>query len=209
MNNRRATTGVHGVGGTVVGDATGRGKGGDLVEYGVQQDWRRREQPLRREPGQAVAVLVAALFVMAAVLDVGPGLLDNVVQFGFGVAGVLMSRSPRGARAFLIAGGVVYLLLWQFGTVIDPSLVPFHTGNVGVHLLLVASMIGLAVLSGSRVPVPEAVVPETAFRDASTGYVRRRRVSSRPPGRDDRNPAPRTSAYRRLRTLTHRSRVRL
>jgi hypothetical protein len=179
-----------------------------LVAYGVEQDWHHRERTLRREPGQAVAVLVAGLFVMAAVLDVGPGLLDNVVQLGFGVAGVAMSRSPRGARAFLIAGGVAYLLLWQFGTVIDPSLVPFHSGNMAVHLLLVASMIGLAVLSGSRAQSPVVTVPEAAARGASAAYVRRRRASSRPPGRDDRS-TPRASAYRRLRTLAYRSRARL
>lgn len=154
-----------------------------------------------REPGQVVAVVVAALFVVAAVLDLGPGLLDNVVQLGFGVAGVIMSRAPRGARAFLIAGGVAYFLLWQFGTVIDPSLVPFHTGNVGVHLALVASMIGLAVLSGGgRAPAPALVVPAAAFQEAPARLVRRRQAPNRPPGRVDASTAPRTAAryWRRI-----------
>jgi hypothetical protein len=171
-----------------------------LTEYGVEQDRQRR-----REPAQAVAVVVAALFVAAAVLDVGPGLLDNVVQFGFGIVGLTMSRAPHGARAFLIAGGVVYFLLWQFGTVIDPSLVPFHTGNVVVHLSLVASMIGLAVLSGGRAPMPPTVAPEVACHDVPARFGRRRQAPSRPAGRDDRNCTPRTPAgYRRLRILATR-----
>ncbi len=59
----------------------------------MEQDRQRR-----REPAQAVAVVVAALFVAAAVLDVGPGLLDNVVQLGFGIVGLALSRAARGAR---------------------------------------------------------------------------------------------------------------
>jgi len=165
-----------------------------------------RDGARRREPAQAVAVVVAALFVAAGVLDMAPGLLDNVVQLGFGIVGLAMSRAPRGARAFLIAGGVAYFLLWQFGTVIDPSLVPFHTGNLVVHLSLVASMIGLAVLSGGRTSAPVVVVEEAAFHDVPARFGRRRQAPNRPPGRDAHNCTPRMAAtgYRRLRFLASR-----
>jgi hypothetical protein len=173
-----------------------------LTEYGVERDRQRG-----REPAQVVAVVVAALFVVAAVLDTAPGLLDNVVQVGFGVVGMTMSRAPRGARAYLIAGGVAYFLLWQFGAVIDPALVLFDTDNVVVHLSLVASMIGLAVLSGGR-PVAVAttdVVPAAAFHDVPARFGRRRQAPNRPPGRDDHNCTPRSAAgYRRLRVLASR-----
>jgi hypothetical protein len=199
MNNRRVATRVLNVDGMVVEGPPDEGGCGDLAEYGVERD---RQQ---REPAQAVAVVVAALFVAAAVLDLAPGLLDNAVQLGFGVTGAVMSRAPRGARAFLIAGGVVYFLLWQFGTVIDPSLVPFHLGNVGVHLSLVASMIGLAVLSGGRSAAPVAMVPEAVFHEVPTRFGRRRQAPNRPPGRDDHNRTPRMAAgYRRLRFLASR-----
>jgi hypothetical protein len=194
MNNRRVTTRVCAVEDTVGGVAVGRhrrGKVRGLTEHVVGQG---AVVGGRREPGQVVAVVVAALFVVAAVLDTGPGLLDNLVQLNFGAVGFVMSRRARGARAFLIAGGVAYFLLWQFGTVIDPSLVPFHTGNVVVHLSLVASMIGLAVLSGGRTAEPLVTVPETGHRDATAGYVRRRQAPNRPRGRDDRNSAPRTTS---------------
>ena len=191
MNNRRVATRVHGVGGKVVEGPRDEGGYGDLTEYGVG----------RREPAQVVAVVVAALFVVAAVLDFGPGLLDNAVLLAFGVVGLTMSGGPRGARTFLIAGGVAYFLLWQFGTVIDPTLVPFHTANVVVHLSLVASMIGLAVLSGGRAAEPVvAAAAEPAFHDVPARAVRRRQAPNRPPGRADRHAAPRLP-YRQLRVL--------
>jgi uncharacterized protein DUF4383 len=167
----------------------------------------------RREPGQVVAVVVAAVFVVASVLDLGSGVLDNLVHLGFGLTGLAMSRAPHGARAFLIFGGVAYVILWQYGTVIDPSLVPFHTSNMVVHLSLVASMIGLAVLSGSRRPAPVASDPEDVYEveiadvpDAPAGVVRVRPSRNRPPGRDDRRTASRLAGAGRPRiALTGRA----
>lgn len=149
----------------------------------------------RREPGQVVTLVVAALFVMAAVLDAGHGTLDNLVHLSFGLLGFALSRDPRSAQGFLIGGGVVYVLFWQFGTVLDSSLVPFHTTNPGIHVALVASMIGLAVL-GRR---------ETAPADEYTWdeypYVgdlaRPRPTRNRPPGRDDRRSSRMAGAPRR------------
>jgi hypothetical protein len=135
-------------------------------------------------------LVVSGLFVLAAVLDVGPGTLDNLVHVGFGLVGFAFSRSPRAARAFLIGGGVVYFLLWQFGTVIDPALVPFHSANVGVHLSLVASMIGLAVLSNTdRETAPEEAPRFEYVRDTMADFARPRPPRTRPPGRDDRRIA--------------------
>jgi hypothetical protein len=131
-------------------------------------------------------MLVAGLFVLAGVFDVGPGVLDNLVQLGFGVAGLAASHRPRGAHAYLIGGGVAYVLLWQFGTVVDPGIVPLHTDNVVVHVSLVVSMIGLAMLSSGRTPVQAAQLVQVEPHVAPARYVRSRVVPSRPPGRGDR-----------------------
>ena len=157
----------------------------------------REFERTRQEPGQVATFVVAGLFVLAAVLDAGAGVLDNVVHLAFGLAGFALSRDGRGAQVFLIGGGVAYFLLWQFGAVVDPTLVPFHTANVGVHLSIVASMIGIAVLSGGAPDqVPVRTTPDTAhFRD-DVDYGRRP-VRSRPPTRDDQR-TPRVPAAGRV-----------
>ncbi len=157
----------------------------------------RDYQRTRQEPGQVATFVVAGLFVLAAVLDAGVGVLDNVVHLAFGLSGFALSRDRRGAQVFLIGGGVVYFLLWQFGAVVDPTLVPFHTANVGVHLSIVASMIGIAVLSGGAPDeAPVRVAQETTYHRDDVDYVRRP-VRSRPPTRDDQR-TPRVAAVGRV-----------
>ncbi|HEX6352780.1 DUF4383 domain-containing protein [Actinophytocola sp.] len=149
---------------------------------------------VRREPGQLAAMLVAALFLVAGVLDLGPGLLDNLVHLGFGLAGLALSHGRRSAHAYLIGGGVTYVLLWQFGTFADPSIVPFHTDDVAVHVALVVSMIGFALLTGGRTSAAPAMPVELEYHVAAPArYVRLRAVPSRPPGRADRRTPPRTT----------------
>lgn len=157
----------------------------------------REYERTRHEPGQVATLVVAALFVLAAVLDAGEGVLDNVVHLAFGLAGFALSRDRRGAQVYLIGGGVVYFLLWQFGSVVDPTLVPFHTANVGVHLSIVASMIGIAVLSGgNKVETVVRATPEVVYVHGDTDYSRRP-VRSRPPTREDQR-TPRVVATGRV-----------
>jgi hypothetical protein len=159
----------------------------------------------RREPGQIVSLVLAGLFVLAAVLDTGAGTLDNAVHLAFGLVGFGMSRRPRAARAFLIGGGVAYLLFWQFGTVVDASLVPFHIHDAFVHLSLVASMIGLAVLSGgdrAEDPAEFEYVWETP--ELEPDVARPRHTRNRPPGRDDRRSTRLAAVGRRPVVLTYR-----
>ncbi len=73
-----------------------------------------------------------------------------------------MARTFTGARAYLIGGGVIYLVLFIYGLVIDhqspANFVPLNTADNWLHLVLAIGMIALGVLlsradSGARGPV--------------------------------------------------------
>ena len=80
--------------------------------------------------------------------------LHNVVHLLFGVAGLALSRSWAGARAYLVGGGVVYLVLWVYGLVVDmgsqANFVPLNSADNWLHLLLGVGMIGLGVALSRR-----------------------------------------------------------
>ncbi len=91
-------------------------------------------------PVQKAALAVSAVFLLVGVLGFIPGIttnydtmtfashhsealllglfnvsiLHNIVHLLFGVAGLLLARTFSGARAYLIGGGAVYLVLWLY-----------------------------------------------------------------------------------------------
>lgn len=79
-------------------------------------------------------------------------ILHNLVHLAFGIAGVAMARTAGGARAFLIGGGAVYLVLWIYGLLIDSTsdanFVPVNDADNWLHLVLAIGMIGLGVALG-------------------------------------------------------------
>ena len=76
--------------------------------------------------------------------------LHNVVHLLFGVAGIALSRRPAPARLYLRVGGIVYLVLWLYGLVIDKdsmaNFVPLNTADDWLHFVLAIAMIGLSFL---------------------------------------------------------------
>src|SRR4051812_39444975 len=98
-----------------------------------------------RTPVQVTAGVVSVVFLLVGVLGFVPGIttdydqlsfaghdsmamllgvfmvsvLHNIVHLLFGIVGLAAARTARGAKLFLIAGGVVYLVLWLYGLVID------------------------------------------------------------------------------------------
>jgi hypothetical protein len=76
-------------------------------------------------------------------------ILHNIVHLLFGVAGLVLARSVAGARAFLIGGGAVYLVLWLYGLLVDfdssANFVPLNTADNWLHLLLGLGMLGLGL----------------------------------------------------------------
>lgn len=74
-------------------------------------------------------------------------MLHNLVHLIFGVAGIAFARTVQTARLYLIVGGVVYLVLWIYGLVIDQAsaanFVPVNTADNWLHFALGAAMVAL------------------------------------------------------------------
>ena len=66
--------------------------------------------------------------------------LHNIVHLLFGIVGLVLARTPDGARTYLLGGGVVYLVLWIYGLVIDQggnaNFVPINTADNWLHFVL-------------------------------------------------------------------------
>jgi hypothetical protein len=131
-----------------------------------------------RTPVQVAAAVVSVVFLLVGVLGFIPGIttdydqlsfaghdsmamllgvfmvsvLHNIVHLLFGVVGLAAARTARGAKSFLVAGGVVYLVLWLYGLVIDhgsdANFVPVNTADNWLHLVLGVGMIALGLLTG-------------------------------------------------------------
>jgi hypothetical protein len=130
----------------------------------------------RRTPVEGAATVVGAVFLLVGVLGFVPGIttdygqmtfaghdsgamllglfmvsiLHNVVHLLFGVAGLAMGRTYDGAKSFLIGGGIVYLVLWLYGVVVDhhsgANFVPVNNADDWLHLLLGLGMVVLGVV---------------------------------------------------------------
>jgi hypothetical protein len=131
-------------------------------------------------PVQKAAVAVGAVFVAVGLLGFVPGItthydqltfaghhsdaallamfnvsvLHNLVHLAFGVAGIALARTVNGARSYLIGGGIVYLVLFIYGLVIDhdssANFVPVNDADNWLHLGLAVAMIALGAALGRR-----------------------------------------------------------
>jgi Domain of unknown function (DUF4383) len=155
----------------------------------------------RWNPGRLAVEVIAAVFVVAGVLGLaaGSGLgtslgglpgAGDAVHLALGFAGLAAARSPRGARTYLITGGVVYFV-WHYGgaMVLTDGAAPvtFTTVNDWLNLWLAASMIALACLVGER----RTAQPAAAGRAAELSvYWRQERAPAAIPSTRPRRPHP-------------------
>jgi hypothetical protein len=127
---------------------------------------------------QKAALAVGAVFLLIGVLGFVPGtttnydqltfaghhsdaallgifnvsVLHNLVHLAFGVAGIALARWFKGARSYLLGGGIGYLLLFIYGLVIDhdssANFVPVNDADNWLHLGLAVTMVGLGATLG-------------------------------------------------------------
>jgi hypothetical protein len=75
-------------------------------------------------------------------------ILHNLVHLLFGVAGLVLARTPLRARNFLLYGGAAYLVLFFYGVLVEyrsaANFVPFDDADNFLHVML---GIGMATLS--------------------------------------------------------------
>ncbi|MFI7600150.1 DUF4383 domain-containing protein [Actinoplanes sp. NPDC049681] len=133
--------------------------------------------PRARTLVQTAALAVAAVFALVGILGFIPGIttdygamtfaghhsdakllgvfqvsiLHNIVHLLFGAVGFALARTVSGARAYLIGGGAIYLVLWLYGLVVGQdsaaNFVPLNTADDWLHLLLGLGMIALGFLT--------------------------------------------------------------
>jgi hypothetical protein len=134
---------------------------------------------------QRAATLVGVVFLVVGILGFIPGItsnlddiefaghesaaellgifqvsiLHNIVHLLFGVAGLALARTYRGARSYLIGGGAIYLVLWVYGLLIDhdhdANFVPVNTADDWLHFALGVGMVGLGVILSRSIPAPK------------------------------------------------------
>ncbi|MFL6003773.1 MAG: DUF4383 domain-containing protein [Nocardioides sp.] len=139
-----------------------------------------RTSSMTGTPLQTAAAAVGATFLLVGILGFVPGvtsnydamtfaghesgaellgifgvsILHNLVHLLFGVAGLAMARTWSGARTFLLGGGVIYLVLWLYGLLIDlgssANFVPVNDADNWLHLLLGAGMVALGLMLSRR-----------------------------------------------------------
>ena len=83
--------------------------------------------------------------------------LVNLVHFAVGAAGFILARSYARARAYLLAGGLLYLGLWLYGVLVEHGsnahFVPLNSADNWLHFGLGFVMVLLALtLAGQHDP---------------------------------------------------------
>jgi hypothetical protein len=128
-----------------------------------------------RSRAQWAALIVGAVFLLVGILGFIPGIttnydnlgfidqhgakllgifevnaLHNIVHLAFGVLGLALASRHDTARMYLAVGGVVYLVVWIYGAVVDfassANFIALNTPDNWLHFLLGAGMLALGGL---------------------------------------------------------------
>jgi arginine exporter protein ArgO len=89
----------------------------------------------------------------------GVNWLENGAHLLFGLAGLAMARTQDAARAYFIGGGIIYLILWIYGLVIDldssANFLGLNTAGNWLHFVLGVVMLGVGLFLGRRATSPD------------------------------------------------------
>ncbi len=90
----------------------------------------------------------------------GVNWLENAAHLLFGVAGLAMSRTAANARAYFLGSGVIYVVLWVYGLVINERSEAnfFGLNNAGhwLHLVIGVVMLAIGMMWGAGRPARRA-----------------------------------------------------
>jgi hypothetical protein len=108
-------------------------------------------------------------------------ILHNLVHLAYGASGLVLARTRAGARAFLVVGGLVYLVLALYGAVVPEhsgwNFVPVDRDDDLLHFGLGLGMFGLGVLperaSGRPVETLAGFLASTAIFVSAIGIAYR------------------------------------
>lgn len=84
--------------------------------------------------------------------------LHDLIQLAFGVAGLVLAKTVAGARAFLVGGGIVSVVLWLLGVTGAGGWIPLNPADAWAHLVLGIVLLALAALASRGVVSTAAAV---------------------------------------------------
>jgi hypothetical protein len=91
----------------------------------------------------------------------GINILENVVHLLFGVAGLAAASSWAASKNYFVGGGVIYLVVWLYGLIIDLSssanIIGVNAAANWLHFVLGVALIGVGFLLSRRVLADRAV----------------------------------------------------
>ncbi|WP_077488125.1 DUF4383 domain-containing protein [Sinomonas mesophila] len=134
-----------------------------------------------RTPLEIAAMAVGAVFLLVGVLGFIPGIttgsglgiaghgsdafllgvfqvsvLHNIVHLLFGIAGITLGRTSSGAKAYLVYGGIIYLVLFVYGLIFSgpmaANFVPLNAADNILHVVLGIGMLLLGLVLGRAMP---------------------------------------------------------
>jgi hypothetical protein len=125
-----------------------------------------------RQPVQTAALLIGAVFLLVGIAGFIPGIttnyghlgwanedgaqlvglfgvnvIHNLLHLALGVAGLALARTAATARAYLLGGGLAYLVLFVYGLAIDRgtqwNFAALNTADNWLHFVLALAMVTL------------------------------------------------------------------